>query len=393
MFDVDGFDLIAECNRCLHCAQPRCKAACPVGNDLPRFLRSVSEGREQEAVKTIGHPFGEVCGYVCPHERGCQGGCVLSARKSPIAVGAVERAVFARNPYKIERVGRRAQGRKIAVVGGGVAGLTFAAKMYEQGADVTVYERDRLLSTLRLIPDFRLPREALSRIEEQFDGKIALVNKNVDATKFNELMRLYDVVYLSAGAQKIYSLGIDGEEFSTPYNVFLDLTSDFWSQNADLRSKKIAVIGGGNTAMDCARLAASKGARVTVAYRRTREDMPAFDKEKTAAENEGVKLVYNVAPVCIKKDERLLLTLARTENEGRSKLVVTDDTFTVRCDAVVCALGSGFDSEILGDFDGDLRHPFANVYAGGDVVGGKTAAEAVRDALEDARRATESFGR
>ena len=318
---------------------------------------------------------------------------MLSARKAAVAVGAVERAVFADNPYKLQRVGQLAKGRRIAVVGGGVAGLTFASKLYEQGAFVTIFERKKLLSTLWLIPDFRLPRQALKRIEEQAAGKFSVVEQNVDAAKLAELTKQFDVVFLSTGAQKLYTLGVKGEEFSTPFSVFLDSESEFRKKCVNFNGKKIVVIGGGNTAMDCARLAARKGSIVTVAYRRTRSDMPAFDKEAAAAQEEGVQFIYNVAPIAIEKQNSLVLTLAQTESEGRGKLIVTDQVRNMSCDVVVSALGSSFDNSIVDGCNGDIRHSFTNVYIGGDASGGKTVAEAVHDALTEAQKAIESFGR
>ena len=407
---VTNSQYLSECNRCVHCAKPACSAGCPIGNDVSAFLQCVCDGELDRAVQIIGHPFGEICGYVCPHELQCQGRCVQAKRGQAVQMGVVERAVFAEHPYKVERkarVGSKSNGLKVAVVGGGVSGITLAVKLYEQGAEVTVFERNELLSTLKLIPDFRLPREAIERVLNAVNGKFNVVKKDVNfddifvrkvyswQTKSQrakhkdalQLMTEYDAVYVSTGASVLYRLDIEGEDFATPYDEFLksnDQTGD------------VVVIGGGNTAMDCARLAKRNGCNVTVAYRRTRDDMPAFANEIEDAISEQVNFTYNVAPVKIEqKNGRLFLTLAKTESVGRGKLTVTNETSVVECDTVVSALGSKFDKEnIYGGFYASLindsepnnpHKPRANLYVGGDALGASTVANAVADGLKVAR--------
>lgn len=398
---------IAESRRCLGCKVPHCVDNCPVGNDIPTFLRYVAGGEIDKAVELVGHPFGEVCGYVCPHEQGCHGGCVLGKSGQPVNMGEVERAVFAAHPYNVERkvrTGSKSNGLKVAVVGGGVSGITCAIKLYEQGADVTVFERDELLSTLRLIPDFRLPHAAIDRVLKTIDGKFTVVKKDINfedifvrklypwQTKVQrernkdalQLVDNYDAVYVATGASVLYKLGVTGEELATPYVEFL---------KGNCHTGDVVVIGGGNTAMDCARLAKRNGANVTVAYRRERGDMPAFTREVDDALNEQVNFVYNVAPVKMEqKDGKLMLTLAKTVSEGRGKLTVTDELTVVECDTVVAALGSKFDKEnIYGAFYASLiedsepnnpHNPRFNLYVGGDALGASTVANAVADGIK-----------
>ena len=404
---------ISESKRCLGCKVPHCKSACPVGNDIPDFLRLVASGEYQEAVELIGHPFGEICGYVCPHEQQCQGGCVLKTRGQAVQMGEVERAVFAQNPYVVKRktrAGSRSYGLKVAVVGGGVSGITLAVKLYEQGADVTIFERDELLSTLRLIPDFRLPREAIERVLKAIEGKFTVVKKDINfedifvrkiypwQTKVQrdahkgalQLTDSYDAVYVSTGASVLYKLGIPGEELATPYDQFL---------KSNVHTGDVVVIGGGNTAMDCARVSKRHGCNVTVAYRRTREDMPAFTREIEDAESEQVNFLYNVAPVKLERaGSKLQLTLAKTVNEGRGKLTVTEETSVIECDTVVAALGSKFDSDNLyGAFYASLMNPTNphnprfNLYVGGDALGASTVANAVADGIKVAHAIVKNY--
>ena len=197
-------DYSEECGRCLHCARPGCRAACPIGNDIPQFLQAVRAAEWERAADIIGHPFGEVCGYICPHEKQCQGGCVLARRDSAVRMGWVESAFFAAHPYAVRRRSDLAAGYRVAVVGGGVSGLTFAASMYSQGADVTVFERNKLLSTLSMIPSFRLPTEALDRILRQITDKFTIVRQNVDSELLCRLHEQFDMVYLATGTTELY---------------------------------------------------------------------------------------------------------------------------------------------------------------------------------------------
>ncbi|MCH5159358.1 MAG: FAD-dependent oxidoreductase [Clostridiales bacterium] len=406
MTDEKDNNYIAENSRCLHCAKPSCALACPLNNDVPRLLQLASDGKFSEAVQLIGHPFGEICGFVCPEEAHCRGGCVLGRRGQAVNIGEVEREVFKQISYRIERqvrLGSKSDGLKVAIVGGGVSGITCAVKLYEQGADVTLFERNELLSTLKLIPDFRLPREAIDRVLKSIDGLFTVVKRDVNfedifvrkhypwqtkaqRNRIGESLQLtdtYDAVYVAVGASKIYKLGVAGEELATPYDEFLKRRK---------YSGKVVVIGGGNTAMDCARVAKRSGCDVTVAYRRTREDMPAFGKEIEDAYSDGVKFEYNLAPIRLEKvGDKLSLTLAKTLSEGRDKLTVTDETTTTECDEVVAALGSKFDNEnIYGAFIESLLNPQNpynprfNLYVGGDALGSSTVVNAVADGMRAA---------
>lgn len=384
MVDNDVFDCEQECGRCLNCAKPSCVPFCPVGNRIPQILQSIKSGDYAEATRMVGHPFGEVCGYVCPRERQCQGGCVLGRRGESVRIADAEIALFRQHPYAVERISDVLKGKRVAVIGGGVSGVTFAVKTYEQGADVTLYERRELLSTLKLIPEFRLPRATLTRIERQLAGKIVAVNANADVELCAR--ERFDVVYVATGASVCNPLGTAGEEFATPYTQFL-------ADKTDLTGKKAIVVGGGNTAMDCARHAIRLGASVTVAYRRTRNDMPAFDKEIALAESEGANFVYNVAPVAIVgQNGGLAVSLAQTVSQGRSALKRGDVASVVACDLVVAAIGGKFDRSVLANVcSDDVRRPCGNVYVGGDAAGGKTVAEAVADAMRAAKQITDSY--
>ena len=381
---------LAESQRCLKCKAPTCIGGCPVGWNIPEFLRLVSAGDFTSATLTVGHLFGEVCGYVCARDKQCKGHCVLAKKGCGIDVGAVERQAFSVAFPRVTQQDNALQGVSVAVVGGGVSGVTFAVKCVQHGADVTLFEQKQLLNTLKSIPEMRLPRAALERIEHAVNASsVKIVQRKVDEKTLAELQKNYDVVYLATGAMKPNLLGIDGEQFVTQADGFL-------------RGNNFApalIIGGGNTAMDCAMLNASKGHDTVVCYRRARNDMPAFDAEVSLAEQCGASFVFNAAPMSVVKnvDGTLTVTFAKTQCEGRGKLVITDETFELQCNLLVAATGSIFDASVF-TADRFLRTDehncvCGNLYSGGDATGKGLAVLAVADALNAFRAVLQKYKR
>lgn len=365
--------------RCLQCKNPGCSAACPLGNDIPTIVRLVREGKFAMAVQVVGHPFGGVCGYVCPHENQCQGGCVLAKRGQAVPTGEAEATAFTNSPYVVSRRDDKLAGRRVAVVGGGVSGITFAVKCYESGADVTVYESNMLLSTLYGIPEFRLPHRLLDDIVRSVEqSDIRVEHKYVCQADIAAMQNDNDIVYLAVGRTVCRALGVTGEEYATTADKFL---------HEAMLPRDVIVVGGGNTAMDCARLNARLGGKTMIAYRRAMADMPCYAKEVQAAADDGVMFETNLAPVMVDKqaDGRLSVTFARTNSEGRGRLSVTDELHTFSCDCLVVAAGNMLDGNVYaqdktvpvdncGNVDG-------NLYAGGDCAGGSLVVEAVKTAI------------
>lgn len=365
--------------RCLQCKNPGCSAACPLGNDIPTIVRLVREGKFAMAVQVVGHPFGGVCGYVCPHENQCQGGCVLAKRGQAVPTGEAEAIAFTNSPYVVARRDDKLAGRRVAVVGGGVSGITFAVKCYESGADVTVYESNMLLSTLYGIPEFRLPHRLLDDIVRSVEqSDIRVEYKYVCQADIAAMQNDNDIVYLAVGRTVCRALGVTGEEYATTADKFL---------HEAMLPRDVIVVGGGNTAMDCARLNARLGGKTMIAYRRAMADMPCYAKEVQAAADDGVMFETNLAPVMVDKhaDGRLSVTFARTNSEGRGRLSVTDELHTFSCDCLVVAAGNMLDCNVYaqdktvpvdncGNVDG-------NLYAGGDCAGGSLVVEAVKAAI------------
>lgn len=365
--------------RCLQCKNPGCSAACPLGNDIPTIVRLVREGKFAMAVQVVGHSFGGVCGYVCPHENQCQGGCVLAKRGQAVPTGEAEATAFTNSPYVVARRDDKLAGRRVAVVGGGVSGITFAVKCYESGADVTVYESNMLLSTLYGIPEFRLPHRLLDDIVRSVEqSDIRVEHKYVCQADIAAMQNNNDIVYLAVGRTVCRALGVTGEEYATTADKFL---------HEAMLPRDVIVVGGGNTAMDCARLNARLGGKTMIAYRRAMADMPCYAKEVQAAADDGVMFETNLAPVMVDKqaDGRLSVTFARTNSEGRGRLSVTDELHTFSCDCLVVAAGNMLDGNVYaqdktvpvdncGNVDG-------NLYAGGDCAGGSLVVEAVKAAI------------
>lgn len=365
--------------RCLQCKNPGCSAACPLGNDIPTIVRLVREVKFAMAVQVVGHPFGGVCGYVCPHENQCQGGCVLAKRGQAVPTGEAEATAFTNSPYVVARRDDKLAGRRVAVVGGGVSGITFAVKCYESGADVTVYESNMLLSTLYGIPEFRLPHTLLDDIVRSVEqSDIRVEHKYVCQADIAAMQNDNDIVYLAVGRTVCRALGVTGEEYATTADKFL---------HEAMLPRDVIVVGGGNTAMDCARLNARLGGKTMIAYRRAMADMPCYAKEVQAAADDGVMFETNLAPVMVDKqaDGRLSVTFARTNSEGRGRLSVTDELHTFSCDCLVVAAGNMLDGNVYAQ---DKTVPVdncgnvdSNLYAGGDCAGGSLVVEAVKAAI------------
>lgn len=365
--------------RCLQCKNPGCSAACPLGNDIPTIVRLVREGKFATAVQVVGHPFGGVCGYVCPHENQCQGGCVLAKRRQAVPTGEAEATAFTNSPYVVARRDDKLAGRRVAVVGGGVSGITFAVKCYESGADVTVYESNMLLSTLYGIPEFRLPHRLLDDIVRSVEqSDIRVEHKYVCQADIAAMQNDNDIVYLAVGRTVCRALGVTGEEYATTADKFL---------HEAMLPRDVIVVGGGNTAMDCARLNARLGGKTMIAYRRAMADMPCYAKEVQAAADDGVMFETNLAPVMVDKqaDGRLSVTFARTNSEGRGRLSVTDELHTFSCDCLVVAAGNMLDGNVYAQDKtvpvDNCGNASGNLYAGGDCAGGSLVVEAVKAAI------------
>ncbi len=380
-----------------------CQHTCPIGMDIPSYIALIKAGRLKDAYKVMlrTNPFPSVCGRVCDHK--CQSKCRRGKMDEPIAIKFLKRYIADNAPRpKVEAVPLTRR-EKIAVVGAGPAGLTAARDLALRGYKVTVFEElPEPGGMLRwAIPSYRLPRKILAReidavrtlgVEIQCGTRIG---KEIPLAKLGED---FDCVYLATGAHKSQKMGIPGEELKGVYGG-VEFLRDFntresaWTKGKKTLGAKVAVVGGGNSAIDAARCARRLGAEVTLLYRRERRDMPASPEEIIAAEEEGIRIEYLVAPLQItEKSGRVSgivgrrMKLGAFDRSGRKKPVpIEGSEHTLAVDAVIAAIGqvpdttfvpkeSGVSINRHGCFalaDGSAsRTTHPRFYAGGDAVTG-----------------------
>ena len=400
---------------CLNCpVKPCSNKGCPLNNDIPTFIKLVKEGKIEEAYKILSKTtvLGSICGRICPHMKQCEGSCVRGIKGDPVQIGEIEAFVFdeaLKNKWykNIEKTSEM-QGMKVAVVGSGPAGLTCASFLSRSGAEVTIYEKyDKLGGILRHgIPDFRLEKDILDKtIESILDIGIKVeYNKELGINiNLEDLEKEYDAIFLGFGANIPSKMNIEGEELEGVYggNSLLE-TGNHPSYNG----KKVAVIGGGNVAMDCARTIKRLGAeKVYVIYRRAEKQMPAERKEIEEAKNEGIEFLFqnNIVKILgnkrVERIECIRTQLVKKEGETREVPINIDGSnYEMNIDYVIMAVGSNPEKELV-EKQGLKLNKWGNIevnenkqtskekiYAGGDLVGDKGtvawAARAGRDAAE-----------
>lgn len=360
---------ILEASRCLKCKKPRCVTGCPVGIDIPGFISLVQEGKFIEAAWKIKeqNALPAVCGRVCPQEEQCEKQCVLGVKGEPVAIGRLERFIadYERNSGQIKVPDIPAKtGKRVAIVGAGPAGLTVAGDLIKRGHQVTVFEALQEAGGVLTygIPEFRLPK-VIVQAEVSYLKKLGVefvmdyvVGRN---STIGELMtdEGYNAVFVGSGAGLPSFMGIPGENLVGVYsaNEYLtrsNLMKAYLFPKYDtppIKRQRVAVVGGGNVAMDSARTALRLGGDVTIVYRRAREQMPARAEEIHHAEQEGVKLMLLNNPTRIIGDERhrvmamecIKMELGAPDESGRRRPVpVEGSEFTMELDTIIIAIGN-----------------------------------------------------
>jgi len=435
-----GFDLetaLAEARRCLQCKRPACVEGCPVGIDIPGFVKALEEERFEDAVRILKdrNNLPGICGRVCPQETQCEETCVLAKRQEPVAIGALERFVadWEREniQFRLQR-DRDPNAPKVAVIGSGPAGLTAAADLARCGYRVTIFESLHAPGgVLRYgIPPFRLPRDILDREVDYVKSLGVEVETDVLVGKTVTLQELmeeegYEAVFIGTGAGLPWFMGIPGENLAGVYsaNEFLTRINlmqahRFPEYRTPIRvGRKTAVIGGGNTAMDSARCALRLGSRAMILYRRTRAEMPARAEEVENALAEGVELHELTVPLRMLGDEKghvrgmecQRAKLGEPDASGRRRPVpIEGSEFEVEADTVVIAVSQspnplllrteprlerGEDGRLIVDPE-TKETSIPGVFAGGDIANDAgTVIAAMGDAKAAARAIDEYLRR
>jgi glutamate synthase (NADPH/NADH) small chain len=404
-----------EASRCLQCKKPKCVLGCPVRVGIPEFIKLVAEGKFLEAAEVIKktNAFPGITGRVCPQEDQCEKHCVIGIKGEPINIGQLERFVadFARRAGPGDPLPRPpATGKKVAIIGSGPAGLTAAGDLAKRGHEVVLFEALHEPGGVLFygIPQFRLPKEIVETELEDLKRLGVEIKVNYVIGKIKSLDELmeedgFDAVFIGTGAGLPYFLGIPGENLNGVYsaNEFLtrvNLMHAWEFPNFDTplhHHKTIAVIGGGNTALDAARTALRLAGtqKVVLVYRRSADEMPARQEEIHHAREEGVTFQYLASPLEIKGDNGWVTELVCSKMElgepdasGRKHPhPIEGSEFSLSVDAVVIALGSGVNpliakssADLKTDTKGhiELADPDINVtskpgvFAGGDIVTG-----------------------
>lgn len=402
---------------CLNCKVKPCQSGCPLGNDIPEFIKNVKEENFEQAYKILSKTtvLESICGRICPHMSQCMGKCVRGIKSNPVSIGDLEAYVGDKaleNNYKMDDVDVVKNGKKVAIIGSGPAGLTCAAFLARNGFEVAIYEkRDKLGGLLRYgIPEFRLAKDILDNAISKILKLGIEVKLNVELgtdIKLEELSKNYDFVFISIGANIPWKMGIPGEQLDGVYggNTLLEYNS-----HPDYSGKKVAVIGGGNVAMDCARTINKMGAsKVTVIYRRAEEQMPAERKEIEDAKKEGVEFLFQTNVIKILGENRVekieCIKTKLVQKEGDSRLSPVDiegSNYLLDMDYVVMAIGSMPEEKIINSLglecdrkgyikiDENYETSMKNVFAGGDVAGSKAT---VAWAARTGRNVAEAIGR
>ncbi len=405
-------EAMEEATRCLGCKNAKCVEGCPVSIDIPGFIKEVKEGNFEEAYKVIGKSSAlpAVCGRVCPQESQCEGKCIRGIKGEPVSIGKLERFVAdyaLENDIKPEKADC-CNGHKVAVIGSGPAGLTCAGDLAKLGYDVTVFEALHELGGVLVygIPEFRLPK--LKVVAKEIDKVKELGVKfetNVVIGKSTTIDQLiedegFEAVFIGSGAGLPKFMGIPGENANGVFSANEYLTRSNLMKAFDdsydtpiVAGTKVAVIGGGNVAMDAARTALRLGADVHIVYRRSEEELPARVEEVHHAKEEGVVFDLLTNPVEILVDDNgyvkgmkcVKMALGEPDASGRRRPVVIEGSeFEMELDTVIMSLGTSPNPLISSTTEGlevnrwkcivadeaTGKTTKEGVYAGGDAVTG-----------------------
>ncbi len=425
---------LKEASRCLHCKNKPCVGSCPVAIDIPEFIQKITEEDFEEAYQIIqrSSSLPAVCGRVCPQEVQCESRCVRGIKGEPVAIGRLERFVADWHNANSRDAAHRmpGNGHRVAVIGSGPAGLSCAGDLAKKGYDVTVFEALHVAGGVLMygIPEFRLPKTIVQKEIETLKALGVKIETNMVIGKVltvDELLEEFEAVFIGSGAGLPRFMNIPGEalngvysanEFLTRTNLMKAYRSD--SQTPIQKARKVAVVGGGNVAMDAARCAKRLGAEeVSIVYRRSEAELPARREEVEHAKEEGIQFCMLSNPVRILDDghgfvggiECIQMELREPDASGRRRPVEkVGSEFVLEADCVIMAIGTSPNPLIKLTTDGLKTQRWGGivaeettgqtsrqgVFAGGDAVtgaatvilamgAGKTAAKAIDEYIQN----------
>ncbi len=424
---------VAEAERCLNCKNKPCVSGCPVGIDIPSFIQKVKVGEFEEAYRIIAEQstLPAVCGRVCPQETQCEGKCVCGIKGEPVSIGRLERFVADTHNEKTTAPHKKPtpNGHKVAVIGSGPAGLTCAGELAKRGYEVTVFEALHTPGGVLVygIPEFRLPKRIVAHEIETLRALGVKIEVNTVIGKtyaVEELMKEmgFEAVFIGTGAGLPRFMEIPGENLKGVYsaNEFLtriNLMKAYkkGSHTPVQHARRVAVVGGGNVAMDAARSALRLGAEeVFIVYRRSLEELPARSEEIEHAMQEGVEFLLLTNPTEILGDESgfvcgmrcIKMELGEADASGRrAPREIPNSEFTLDCDSVIMSIGTSPNPLIKSTTEGlEVNRrggivvaeqtgatSLAGVYAGGDAVMGSATVILAMGAGKNAARAIDDF--
>ena len=431
-----GYDentAVEEAKRCLHCKHRPCVSGCPVNIAIPDFIALVAQGRFEEAYQVIAKTSAlpAVCGRVCPQEKQCESKCVRGIKGEPVGIGRLERFVadYHNAHTPLEKADIAKNGKRVAIVGSGPSSLTCAGDLAKMGYAVTIFEALHIAGGVLVygIPEFRLPKAIVAREVEGLKAMGVDVETNVvigRSISVDDMLQKYDAVFIGSGAGLPRFMGIEGEnlkgvysanEFLTRINLMKAYRDDY--DTPIRKGKNVAVVGGGNVAMDAARSAMRLGAEhVYIIYRRSEAELPARREEVHHAKEEGIEFVLLTNPVKIHGDENanvksiecIKMELGEPDASGRRRPIpVEGSNFEIPVDTVIMSLGTspnplirttteGLEANKKGCLVADehMATTREGVYAGGDAVtgaatvilamgAGKTAAASIDEYIQN----------
>ena len=422
-----------EAARCINCKNAQCILGCPVAIDIPAFIHQVKEGDIEEAYKIISQSSAlpAVCGRVCPQESQCEGKCIRGFKGEPISIGKLERFVadYAREHELKPEVTAEKKGKKVAVIGSGPSGLTCAGDLAKMGYDVTIFEALHEAGGVLVygIPEFRLPKKTVVSSEiENVKSLGVKIETNVVIGKSMTIDHLleeegFDAVFIGSGAGLPKFMGIPGENANGVFSANEYLTRSNLMKAFDdeydtpiTRCKKVAIVGGGNVAMDAARTALRLGAEVHVVYRRSEAELPARVEEVHHAKEEGIIFDLLTNPLEILTDDNgwvkgmkcIRMELGEPDASGRRRPVeIAGSEFVIELDAVIMSLGTSPNPLISSTTKGlDInkwkcivaeesngKTTKEAVYAGGDAVTGAATVILAMGAGKSAAKGIDEF--